>query len=108
MRWFSSFAILVYLSLLCSPQAMAEYDSRLSPLADTQLQGLHPAINSALNQKTLVADDADDEPKLAVVTVSRDFKPLALCSKYADVSATPALCAVQPQQARAPPVIPSP
>lgn len=44
MRWLSRFAILFYLSLLCTPQAFAVHDIRLSPLADTQLQALLPAL----------------------------------------------------------------
>ncbi|SNY51410.1 hypothetical protein SAMN06297280_1842 [Arsukibacterium tuosuense] len=107
MRWFSSFAILVYLSLLCSPQAMAVHDSRLSPLADTQLQGLHPAINSALNQKTLVADDADDEPKVAIAVVNYGSYQLVLCTKPAAAYRTTSSCVAQTHQARAPPVFSS-
>lgn len=59
MRWLSSVAILFYLSLLCTPQAFAVHDVRLSPLADTQLY----AISQALPHSQLSAmPDADDVP----------------------------------------------
>ncbi|MGP9800606.1 hypothetical protein [Rheinheimera sp. NSM] len=57
MRWLSSIAILFYLSLLCTPQAFAVHDIRLSPLADSQLY----AISQALPHSQLSAmPDADD------------------------------------------------
>ncbi|WP_213994754.1 hypothetical protein [Arsukibacterium sp.] len=67
MRWLTGFAILVYLALLSSPQTVAVYGSGLSRLAETQLQGLNPAITSALHQKELAADKSGDgEPLLAI------------------------------------------
>tara|TARA_R110002126_G_scaffold258905_2_gene401905 strand:+ start:1842 stop:2159 length:318 start_codon:yes stop_codon:yes gene_type:complete len=80
MRWLSSFAILVYLSLLCSPQALASHDSRLSPLADTQLQALTHAPHYA-SAATLA--DNDDPPPVALLAANpadchyRSPQPLA-------------------------------
>lgn len=64
MRWLSSVAILFYLSLLCTPQALAVHDVRLSPLADSQLY----AITPALPQHLLNAEaNADDTPPAALL-----------------------------------------
>lgn len=108
MRWFSSFAILVYLSLLCSPQALAVHDSRLSPLADTQLQGLNPAISSTLNQQALLADNAaDDEPKAALPAANNSCADV-LFPAAPVVTCDIATFARNGHPARAPPVLPSP
>lgn len=74
MRWFSSFAILVYLSLLCSPQAMAVHDSRLSPLADTQLQALNPSLQ---HYTLTISADCDDTPPVALLSDSDTIFPQA-------------------------------
>ncbi|MDP2713735.1 hypothetical protein [Rheinheimera sp.] len=64
MRWLSSVAILFYLSLLCTPQAFAVHDVRLSPLADSQLYAISPALPQALLS---VTPDADDAPPAALL-----------------------------------------
>lgn len=67
MRWLSRFAILFYLSLLCTPQAFAVHDLRLSPLADTQLQAVMPALplHLADNSQT----DDNDPPVLPTTLI---------------------------------------
>ena len=69
MRWLSRFAILFYLSVLCTPQAFAVHDLRLSPLADTQLQAVMPALplHLADNSQT---DDNDPPALPTTLTVS--------------------------------------
>lgn len=59
MRWLSGFAILFYLSLLCTPQAFAEHDTRVSPLADHQLQAVPVSIQQYSTTQT---DDNHDKP----------------------------------------------
>jgi hypothetical protein len=104
MRWLSSFAILVYLSLLCAPQTFAAHDSRFSRLADTQLQGLNPAISSALHQKDLIPEDTSDDEPLVVLPLNNNISFEAVASTLALTPAlaiTPAVSRAHP--ARAPP-----
>ncbi|QBL08446.1 hypothetical protein E0Z06_02415 [Rheinheimera sp. D18] len=63
LRWLSSFALLLYLSLLCTPQAFAVHDARLSPLADTQFHAL-----TAQTQQCFVECDVNntDDPQPAL------------------------------------------
>lgn len=63
MRWFSGLAILFYLSLLCTPQAFAVHDAKVSPLADSQLQAVQPA----LQQHLLSQSNDDDDPNTATL-----------------------------------------
>ena len=60
MRWLSSFALLLYLSLLCTPQAFAVHDQRLSPLADTQFHALSTPVS---HQTVTTEQDSTDEPQ---------------------------------------------
>lgn len=101
MRWLSSFAILFYLSFLCTPQAFAVNDARLSPLADSQFH----AVNPSLHQHTLnTPQDKDDEPQYAILPAKRSavFSLTALAS--VQISAAYYAEVVTSQQARAPPV----
>lgn len=104
MRWFTGFAILVYLALLSSPQALAVYGNGLERLADTQLQGLNPAISSALHQQAIAADNSDDDEPPAAIIPDNQF-PLQLAGSAAEISrqwfAVAALS--QSYAARAPP-----
>lgn len=59
MRWFSGLAILLYLSVLCTPQGFVVHDLRLAPLAEQQLTAVTAKLHS-LNERTLAADDNDD------------------------------------------------
>ncbi|PKM19494.1 MAG: hypothetical protein CVV11_07620 [Gammaproteobacteria bacterium HGW-Gammaproteobacteria-15] len=100
MRWLSSFAILFYLSLLCTPQAFAVHDARLSPLADSQFH----AVNPSLHQHTLnTPQDKDDQPKFAVIPAKRSAVFSLTCVAAVVISAAPHTIVVSPQQARAPP-----
>ncbi|MBV2127640.1 hypothetical protein [Arsukibacterium indicum] len=104
MRWLTGFAILVYLALLSSPQTLAVYGSGVSRLADTQLQGLNPAISSALHQQELVADnDVDDKQPAIQSTITTTFQRVksataVSCQWFAITALT------QAYSARAPPV----
>lgn len=63
MRWLSSFALLLYLSLLCTPQAFAVHDQRLSPLADTQFNAITPTVS---HHTVTTEQDSTDEPQAAL------------------------------------------
>ncbi|MCS4308506.1 hypothetical protein M2404_002863 [Rheinheimera pacifica] len=101
MRWLSSFAILFYLSLLCTPQELFVHDPRLSPLADTQFH----AVNPSLHQHTLnTPQDKDDDPQLAVIPVKRSVVFSASSVIPAVLSVLHSSVFLTPQQARAPPL----
>lgn len=67
MRWFSGIAILLYLCLLCTPQAIAVHDPRLSPLADAELLAVSPTLQHYLNN---TAEQADSDPPLLPAAVN--------------------------------------
>jgi len=104
MRWLSSFALLLYLSLLCTPQAFAVHDQRLSPLADTQFHALTP---TASHHTVTTEQDSTDEPQ-PVLLVSEGIASLAFCNTVDAVRSVfnkaPFLVSLQ---ARAPPVLSS-
>lgn len=104
MRWLSSFALLIMLSLWCTPQAFAVHDSRLSPLADTALHAVVPVLDETVCNET---DDSTDHTQPAVnhKTVynilssrSQHYSSLLLRHQAAFFTAT---------QCRAPPVLSS-
>lgn len=101
MRWLSSFAILVYLSLLCTPQAFAVQDTRLSPLAETQFLALNPVL---LQQAPIQQDDYDDEPPAAFVSAALCLPPLLFTCTAGEVAIT--ICGLyrSAHHARAPPL----
>lgn len=70
MRWFSGFAILFYLSLLCTPQVFAVHDAKVSPLADSQLQAVQPALQLQLQNQ---ATDNEEPPTTALIAAERQF-----------------------------------
>ena len=105
MRWISRVAILFYLAILCTPQAFAVQDVRLSPLADSQLYALN------LSQQQLAHipgenshSDKDDTPpalpqsttKQPSYRTSDQPTSILLLGSYSAV--------VRPQQPRAPPL----
>ncbi len=104
MRWLSSFAILVYLSLLCSPQALAVHDSRVSPLADTQLQALNPALHCYT--ATSIADHDDSPPAVLPAAVAANAY-CAVLQAQASVSISLSDVCYSAHPARAPPVFSS-
>ena len=100
MRWLSSFAILFYLSLLCTPQAFAVHDARLSPLADSQFH----AVNPSLHQHTLnTPQDKDDQPQYSLLPAKRSAVFSLTGVAAVVISAAHYAVIVTPQQARAPP-----
>ncbi|MEH8016420.1 hypothetical protein MN202_04200 [Rheinheimera muenzenbergensis] len=77
MRWLSSLAILMMLSLWCTPQAFAVHDSRLSPLADTSLHAVLPVLHDGLNADS---EDSTDQPGGYIVST-----PVAPPARYSAV-----------------------
>ena len=69
MRWFSGFAILLYLSLLCTPQGFAVQDLRLAPLADHQITAVTAKVYS-LNERATAADDNDDNASISPLAIA--------------------------------------
>jgi hypothetical protein len=101
MRWLSRFAILVYLSLLCSPQALAVQDSRIAPLADSQLQALNPA----LHHYTLPTANDNDDPPSAVLITNNDNHCRYIAPEKLNSTAGPfATMCLRAHQPRAPPL----
>lgn len=101
MRWLSSFALLIMLSLWCTPQAFAVHDSRLSPLADTTLHAVVPELSETVCNDT---EDSTDHTQSAVnsktvpdiiSSQSRHYSGLLLRHKAVFFTAT---------QCRAPPL----
>lgn len=70
MRWFSGFAILFYLSLLCTPQVFAVHEAKVSPLADSQLQAVQPALQLQLQNQ---ATDNEEPPTAALIAAQQQF-----------------------------------
>lgn len=105
MRWLSSFALLLYLSLLCTPQAFAVHDARLSPLADTQFHAVTPQMLHA-DEADRSIDSADEPVPVLLSSYAYAFDrgsnvALAHCSLV-----TSQLLSFS-RQARAPPVLTS-
>ncbi|HEX5793992.1 MAG TPA: hypothetical protein VFY01_12000 [Rheinheimera sp.] len=101
MRWLSSFALMLYLSLLCTPQAFAVHDARLSPLADTQFHAVTP---QQIPQCTAGADQENtDEPQPVLPAPGSNTLLHSLSNSQG--KATPACNTLflTLQQARAPP-----
>lgn len=101
MRWISGVAILFYLAILCTPQAFAVQDLRLSPLADSQLYALSQSQQQAL--VNITADNDDTPPLLPAntgVVLSRALFTVTTVATFTDASSP----TKQPQQPRAPPL----
>ncbi|CAM3754355.1 hypothetical protein [Rheinheimera salexigens] len=101
MRWLSRFALVFYLSILCTPQAFAVQDLRLSPLAETQLQGLVPNVSSYTLDHLL---QQDDQPPTGLITANL---PVATPLKYHASTVLAQMIKAtlyQQHQARAPPL----
>jgi len=104
MRWLSSFALLLYLSLLCTPQAFAVHDQRLSPLADTQFHALTPTVS---HHTVTTEQDSTDEPQHALPVAAGFTVPVVFSTVYAVRSVFNKAPFLVSLQARAPPVLPS-
>lgn len=105
MRWLSSFALLLYLSLLCTPQAFAVHDTRLSPLADTQFHAVTPQMLHA-DEADRSIDSADEPTPVLLSSYAYAFDKgsnvaLAHCNHFTSQSLS------YTQQARAPPAVTS-
>jgi hypothetical protein len=100
-RWLSRFAILLYLSLLCTPQAFAVHDARLSPLADSQFHAITPAQQHYIGS---TERDSSDDPQPALLLSADKVLPYypVVANAHWGVKATTRLLILP--QARAPPV----
>lgn len=101
MRWFSRFALVCYLCLLCTPQAFVVQDLRLSPLAENQLQALLSNVASAnYDQST----QTDNQPPTGLP--ANDLIVLIPACYGSSIALVPCYQFIpfQLQQARAPPL----
>jgi hypothetical protein len=101
-RWLSRFAILLYLSLLCTPQAFAVHDARLSPLADSQFHAITPIQQHYIGS---TERDVSDDPQPALLLSTDKVQPVYtnVVLAHGAVKASTRLLTLP--QARAPPVI---
>ncbi|SNY50055.1 hypothetical protein SAMN06297280_1613 [Arsukibacterium tuosuense] len=66
MRWFSAVALILYLSLLVTPQLASAHAPHLTPLADSQLQAVSPLTGQvSLFTEQDSSDDSDNSLPLA-------------------------------------------
>ena len=105
MRWISGVAILFYIAILCTPQAFAVQDVRLSPLADSQLYALNlshqqPAHIAGENSHT----DTDDTTPALTNSANTLLSFLPSCHAAGLRLLATFTAAVRPQQPRAPPL----
>jgi hypothetical protein len=105
MCWISRVAILFYLAILCTPQAFAVQDVRLSPLADSQLY----ALNLSHQQLAHIAaenshTDTDDTPPALPNSSNTGLCFRPSCHAAGARLLVTSSAAVWPQQPRAPPL----
>ena len=101
MRWLSSFALMLYLSLLCTPQAFAVHDAWLSPLADTQFHAVTPEIPQCTSD---VTQDGADEPQPVLPVAGNKQLPHNHNHAVEQRTSGSRTASLTLQQARAPPV----
>ncbi|MEO3864628.1 hypothetical protein [Rheinheimera fenheensis] len=100
MRWLSSFALLLFLNLWCTPQAFAVHDSRLSPLADTQFYAVTSVASChQFNIETESNDEPQDSLKPGATHVTPSLAGHILATTHCSLAATP----YRYSQPRAPP-----
>jgi hypothetical protein len=105
MRWISRVAILFYLAILCTPQAFAVQDMRLSPLADSQLYALNVSYQQLAHIPGENSHSDNDDTPPALPPSANALPTYRPCSYAADASVFAACSAVvRPQQPRAPPL----
>lgn len=106
MRWLSSVAVLVYLSLLCSSTGWAVHDARIAPLADSQLLLLAPSVN---HFSKLDSSNEDEPPAIDFAPVPARFAQLRLLFSLTliDFCCTYDVFPYSSQLARAPPSLSS-
>ncbi|GAB57684.1 hypothetical protein [Rheinheimera nanhaiensis] len=102
MRWLSSFALLLFLNLWCTPQAFAVHDSRLSPLADTQFYAVTPV--SYCHQFNIETENSD-EPQDSLKRSATPFVPALAAMVVAPETRNTAASPYSHIQPRAPPAI---
>jgi hypothetical protein len=102
MRWLSSFALLLFLNLWCTPQAFAVHDSRLSPLADTQFYAV--ASVTYCHQFNIEIENSD-EPQDGLKPGATVFTPVLACQIQATTPHSIAATPYRYTQPRAPPAI---
>ncbi|MEO3878662.1 hypothetical protein [Rheinheimera fenheensis] len=105
MRWINSVAILFYLAILCTPQAFAVQDVRLSPLADSQLY----ALNLSQQQLAHISGennhtDNDDTPPVLPQSITKPFLHQTCGHAKGTLLLGSCSAAIRPQQPRAPPL----
>lgn len=102
MRWLSSFALLLFLNLWCTPQAFAVHDSRLSPLADTQFYAV-TSVSSChqFNIETESSDEPQDSLKPGATVFTPPLAGHIQAANTCSLAATP----YRYNQPRAPPAI---
>lgn len=101
MRWLSSIALMLYLSLLVTPQIAAAHAPHLAPLADSQFQALSPLVGqSSLLTEQDFGDD-NDNSLLLTQNVSARYQSSVTDSRPS-AFALPTLKAAHP--VRAPPL----
>jgi hypothetical protein len=103
MRWLSSFALMLFLNLWCTPQAFAVHDSRLSPLADTQFHAVTPQLYC--HQFNIEADSSDEPQHSLNACPARLIQTVATAAISLDTQAE-AQAPLRYRQPRAPPVTP--
>ena len=101
MRWLSLFITLIYLNLLCAPQAVAVQDMRIASLSDKQLQALTPSIQP---HTVAVSQDSDDAPPALLAATPPTLLIQATSQAYCDIQVTVACVRSRLPGARAPPV----
>jgi hypothetical protein len=102
MRWFSAFAILLYVNLLCAPQVFAVHDMRIASLADKQLQALTPSIQP---HNIYLTQDSDDEPPTLIASNLAGLFCVTLSDKISTAVVVTSTACDQLPQARGPPPV---
>ena len=104
MRWLSRFALLLYLYILCTPQAFAVHDARLSPLADTQFHAVTPEIPQCTSD---ITQDSADEPQPVLPVAGNKQLPYNRNHAVEQWISRSHTASLTLQQARAPPLLTS-
>ena len=101
MRWLSSFALLLYFCILCTPQAFAVHDTRLSPLADKQFHAVTPQhICTADNGQA----EANDDPQPELMATNHKAVTSVFCGLLNQVAHSFAAQPISGVNARGPPI----
>lgn len=75
MRWLNAVALILYLSLLVTPQVAASHAPHLTPLADSQLQAINPLTGQlSLTGTHETGDDNDSTLQIAAGKAANSLK----------------------------------